>query len=122
MLPQAIPISKKLLNNNMENFNPNITAEELKQRMDAHEKLNLIDVREPWEFDEFNIGATLIPLATLPMHIDELQEMKNDEIIVHCAKGGRSANAQMILQQFGFTKVRNLVGGMENWKTLFGSK
>ena len=99
--------------------NPNITVEELKQRIDAGENLNIIDVREPWEYDEFNIGAQLIPLTTIPMHIEELRDHQNDEIIIHCAKGGRSGNAQMMLQQMGFTNVRNLVGGMEQWKATF---
>ena len=91
----------------------NIQVDELKQRLDKGEKLNLIDVREPWEYEEKNIGARLIPLNTLPQHVEELAPMKDEEVIIHCKSGRRSANAQKFLQQQGFTKVRNLEGGIE---------
>lgn len=91
----------------------NIQVDELKQRLDKGEKLNLIDVREPWEYEEKNIGARLIPLNTLPEKVGELESLKNEEVILHCKSGRRSANAQKFLQQKGFTKVRNLEGGIE---------
>lgn len=91
----------------------NIQVDELKQRLDKGEKLNLIDVREPWEYEEKNIGARLIPLNTLPEQVGELEPLKNEEVILHCKSGRRSANAQKFLQQKGFTKVRNLEGGIE---------
>ncbi|MEI6880559.1 MAG: rhodanese-like domain-containing protein [Bacteroidota bacterium] len=93
-----------------------ITIEELKQRMDAGEKLNVFDVRELHEYEEYNIGATLIPLGTLPSKLDELAEFKNQEIILHCRSGARSGNAKMFLLDSGFTNVRNLLGGMLAWK------
>jgi rhodanese-related sulfurtransferase len=93
-----------------------ITIEELKQRMDAGEKLNVFDVRELHEYEEYNIGATLIPLGTLPGKLDELAELKNQEIILHCRSGARSGNAKMFLLDSGFTNVRNLLGGMLAWK------
>jgi len=93
-----------------------ITIEELKQRMDAGEKLNVFDVRELHEYEEYNIGATLIPLGTLPSKLDELAELKNQEIILHCRSGARSGNAKMFLLDSGFTNVRNLLGGMLAWK------
>jgi len=93
-----------------------ITIEELKQRMDAGEKLNVFDVRELHEYEEYNIGATLIPLGTLPGKLDELAEFKNQEIILHCRSGARSGNAKMFLLDSGFTNVRNLLGGMLAWK------
>ncbi|NDC31688.1 MAG: rhodanese-like domain-containing protein [Bacteroidetes bacterium] len=80
-----------------------ITIEELKQRMDAGEKLNVFDVRELHEYEEYNIGATLIPLGTLPSKLDELAELKNQEIILHCRSGARSGNAKMFLLDSGFT-------------------
>ena len=91
----------------------NIQVNELKQRLDKGEKLNLIDVREPWEYEEKNIGARLIPLNTLPDQVEDLAPLKNEEVILHCKSGRRSANAQKFLQQQGFTKVRNLEGGIE---------
>ncbi len=98
-----------------------ISVQELKQRMDNGEKLNIIDVREPYEFEEFNIGARLIPLGTLLTAIDDLEELKSEEIIIHCRSGARSANAQAYLQSVGFTNVRNLIGGMMEWQANFGA-
>ncbi|MDP1727504.1 MAG: rhodanese-like domain-containing protein [Bacteroidota bacterium] len=93
-----------------------ISVAELKTRMENGEKLTIIDVREPYEFDEFNIGAMLIPLGELPGKLPELEHLKNEEIIVHCRSGSRSANAKMYMQSEGFTKVRNLLGGMIAWQ------
>ena len=96
-----------------------ITTDELKQRMDAGEKLNLFDVREIHEFDEFNIGATLIPLGELPYRLSELSNLKNEEIIIHCRSGARSNNAKMFLLDNGFINVRNVLGGMLDWRSKF---
>jgi rhodanese-related sulfurtransferase len=96
-----------------------ITTDELKQRMDASEKLNIFDVREPHEYEEFNIGATLIPLGELPNRITELENLKDREIIVHCRSGARSNNAKMFLEDAGFTNVRNLLGGMLDWRSKY---
>ncbi|MFA9213302.1 MAG: rhodanese-like domain-containing protein [Candidatus Methylacidiphilales bacterium] len=96
-----------------------ITTDELKQRMDAGEKLNLFDVREPHEYEEYNIGATLIPLGELPGRIGELTNLKEEEVIVHCRSGARSANAKMFLLDNGFTNVRNVLGGMLDWQSKF---
>ncbi|MBU3662685.1 MAG: rhodanese-like domain-containing protein [Bacteroidetes bacterium] len=93
-----------------------INVSELHERMQKGEKLNLIDVREPHEFEEFNIGATLIPLGTLPGKLEELAELKNEEIIVHCRSGARSNNAKLFLMSEGFSNVRNLLGGMIAWQ------
>jgi len=93
-----------------------ITVKELKERMDAQEKLNIIDVREEHEFDEFNIGATLIPLGELPDRLDEIEQFKDEEIIIHCRSGARSGRAKDFLEMQGFTKVRNLLGGMIEWQ------
>ncbi|MBC7383208.1 MAG: rhodanese-like domain-containing protein [Bacteroidia bacterium] len=93
-----------------------ITVQELKERLDKGEKLNLIDVREHHEYEEYNIGATLIPLGDLPSGLSELGHLKNEEIVVHCRSGARSGNAKMYMESEGFTKVRNLIGGMLAWK------
>jgi rhodanese-related sulfurtransferase len=93
-----------------------ITIEELKERMDKGENLNLFDVREEYEFDEFNIGAQLIPLGELPDRLDEIKADKDAEIIVHCRSGARSGRAQAYLESEGYTNVRNLVGGMLAWQ------
>ena len=95
-----------------------ITVEELKERKDKGEALNLIDVREQWEFDEANIGAKLIPLQTLPHRLAELEQYKDAELIVHCRSGKRSDNAKKFLEQNGFKNVRNVLGGIEAYLAL----
>lgn len=90
-----------------------ITAQELKERLDKGEKPYLIDVREEWEFEEKNLNGQLIPLGTLPHRLEEIKAGKDEEIIIHCRSGKRSANAQKFLQQQGYTNVRNLEGGIE---------
>jgi rhodanese-related sulfurtransferase len=98
-----------------------ITAEELKFRLDSGEKLSLIDVREPHENAEFNIGGTLVPLGKIQtMQIEEIDELKNEEVIVYCRSGNRSGQAALMLETFGFTDVKNLTGGMLAWKERFG--
>ena len=94
-----------------------ITAEEIKVRLDAGEKLNLVDVREPAEHTEFNIGGTLVPLGKIQtMQTEDIDELKNEEVICYCRSGQRSMQATLMLQTFGFTNVKNLVGGMLGWQ------
>lgn len=98
----------------------NITVEELKSRMDAGEKIHLFDCREPHEYAEFNIGATLVPLGKIQtMQIDELDGLQEEEVIIHCRSGARSGQACLILDAMGFKNTRNLVGGMVEWQTKF---
>jgi rhodanese-related sulfurtransferase len=94
-----------------------ITIEELKERMDKGENLNLIDVREEYEFDEFNIGATLIPLGELPDRLEEIEAWKDQEILIHCRSGARSGRAKEYLSSEGYTNVRNVLGGMLAWQS-----
>lgn len=96
-----------------------ISVVELKRRMDASEKLNILDVRESFEFDDFNINGQLIPLGELPGRLEEIVHLKDEEIIIHCRSGKRSATAQQFLVQNGFTNVRNLIGGMMDWQAEF---
>ncbi len=98
----------------------NITVEELKSRMDAGEQLNVIDVREPDEYALFNIGAKLMPLGQImSMQVEDLEPLKNEELILHCRSGKRSLTAGMMLETLGFTNVKNLVGGMVDWQEKF---
>ena len=98
-----------------------IQAEELKERMLASEQLNLIDVRQPEEHKEFNIGGQLIPLGeVLAMQIDAIEDLKDKEIICYCRSGQRSMQACMMLETMGFINVKNLAGGMLGWETKFG--
>jgi rhodanese-related sulfurtransferase len=98
-----------------------INVTELKQRLEAGEKFIFIDVREPHEYDEFNLGAELIPLGTLPEQIANFENHKQDEIIIHCRSGKRSGMAQMLFQQAGFSNVRNVEGGVLDWLDKFGA-
>ena len=100
----------------------NITVEELKKRMDQGENLNLVDVREPYENAEFNIGGILHPLGNIQsMMVDELEPLMDEELILYCRSGNRSGQACMILDTLGFKNTKNLVGGMLAWQDKFGS-
>ena len=92
---------------------PEISVEELKRRLDAGEKLFILDVREPHEYQICNLGGYLIPLNDLPRRMNELDS--STEIVAHCKMGGRSAKAVAFLQQSGFSKVHNLAGGITAW-------
>jgi rhodanese-related sulfurtransferase len=97
-----------------------ITVEEVKARLDAGEKLNIIDVREPHENAEFNIGGLLLPLGKVQsMQIEELEDLKEEEIILYCRSGNRSGQACQILDLAGFKNTKNLIGGMLNWREAF---
>ena len=98
-----------------------ITAEEVKSRLKAGEKLNLVDVREPNENADFNIGGRLVPLGKIQrMQADELDDLKGSEVICYCRSGNRSGQACLILETMGFENVKNLTGGMLKWTELFG--
>jgi adenylyltransferase/sulfurtransferase len=94
---------------------PQITVQELKRRLDAHEDVFVLDVREPHEVQIVNIGAPLIPLGQLANRVGELTPQKGREIVVHCKSGGRSQKAALILKSAGFTHVENLAGGILAW-------
>ncbi len=98
----------------------NITPEEVKERLNKGEKLNLIDVREPYENAEFNIGGKLLPLGKVQsMQTEDIDDLKDEEVILYCRSGNRSGIAAMILDQMGFTNTKNLTGGMLAWQQKF---
>jgi rhodanese-related sulfurtransferase len=100
----------------------NITAEEIKERLEKGEQLNLIDVREPYENAEFNIGGTLYPLGKIQtMMVDDLEDFKEDEVILYCRSGNRSGQACMILDMLGFKNTKNPYGGMLYWEEKYGN-
>ncbi|HEV2962189.1 MAG TPA: molybdopterin-synthase adenylyltransferase MoeB [Candidatus Angelobacter sp.] len=90
-----------------------ISVEELKRRLDAKEDVFILDVREPHEYQICNLNGHLIPLNDLPKRVNELDPDK--EMVVHCKMGGRSAMAVEFLHKSGFTKVKNLTGGIAAW-------
>ena len=89
-----------------------IDAREITERMQQHQPLYLLDVREAIEFHTYNIGGISIPLSALANSLPLLNISKADEIIVVCKVGLRSKTAQSILLQNGYTNVRNLTGGI----------
>ncbi|MFZ1751295.1 MAG: rhodanese-like domain-containing protein [Saprospiraceae bacterium] len=97
-----------------------ITVEELRQKREAGEDFIFLDVREAHEYQEFNLGARLIPLGILPAVISELMDQKDKEIVVHCRSGARSGSAKITMTQMGFSKVRNLLGGVLEWQRVYG--
>ena len=93
---------------------PRMSAHELKQKMDAREPFELIDVREGFEYEIARIdGARLIPLGEIAERADELP--RDRPIVVHCHSGRRSAEAVRLLQQRGFGNIYNLEGGIDAW-------
>lgn len=89
-----------------------ISAQELKDRMDSGEKLNIIDVREPSEYAEYNLGGKLVPLGKIAsMQLEDLEDLKDEELIIHCKAGSRSMQACLILETAGFTNLVNVTGG-----------
>jgi rhodanese-related sulfurtransferase len=94
-----------------------ITTDELKKRMDAGEQPNLLDVREDYERADFNIGGRHVPIGKLQsMQLDDIEDWKDDEIIIYCRSGNRSGIAANMLEQLGYKNVKNLVGGMLDWQ------
>jgi molybdopterin/thiamine biosynthesis adenylyltransferase/rhodanese-related sulfurtransferase len=92
---------------------PEITVRELKQKMDAGEDINVLDVREPHEYEVANIGVKLVPLGELPRRLAEFDQ--NENFAIHCKTGGRSAKAVKLLQDAGFENVYNVKGGITAW-------
>ena len=93
-----------------------LSASQLKDWLADTERTRpvLLDVREPNEHALAHIPqARLLPLATLPEHLDTLP--RDREILIHCKAGGRSAKAVQLLLDNGFTRVKNVSGGMDAW-------
>ena len=92
-----------------------ISATELKRKLDAGEDIQLIDVRQPeeWAFAKIE-GAKLIPLGEIMNRRDEIDESR--ETVIHCKAGMRSARAVQLLQQVGYKgNIKNLKGGITAW-------
>ena len=99
----------------------NITVDELKNRLNAGQKMNLLDVREPDENAAFNIGGMLMPLGKIQsMQVEELEDLKEEEIVCYCRSGNRSGQACLILDMLGFKNTKNLSGGMIAWQEKYG--
>ncbi|MGH3088498.1 MAG: rhodanese-like domain-containing protein [Rubrobacteraceae bacterium] len=89
-----------------------ITPGELKRRLEAGDAPNLLDVREPWEFEIARIeGSKLVPMGEISERLSELDP--ESETVVICHHGSRSAHAASALSRIGFEKVLNLEGGLD---------
>src|SRR5688572_12653227 len=95
-----------------------ISPTELVEKLRSAQPPRLLDVREPAEHQLAALPhSTLIPLGQLKYRLDEIEDWKDEEIIVYCHHGIRSLNAIGQLKDFGFVKLRNLTGGIDRWST-----
>ncbi len=95
---------------------PEMTVQDLKALRDAGENPFVLDVREPGEYEAANIEGALIPLGELPDRLGEIEDHRDDDVlVVHCRSGARSARAVEFLQSQGFTNAVNLAGGIHAW-------
>jgi rhodanese-related sulfurtransferase len=99
-----------------------MSVEELKLKLDAGEKLTLLDVREDDERLEFNIGGIHHKLGLVQsMQLEPLEDLDKEELlVVYCRSGKRSMVAGYVLEMVGFSNVANLSGGMLDWQAKFG--
>ena len=96
----------------------NISAAGLQQLINDHADFQLIDTREPYEHEAFNIGGTLFPLAEITRHLNEIEKEK--PVVIYCRAGVRSQIAiQRLQEKYPFKNLYNLVGGTEAWKKTF---
>ncbi|MEO0000638.1 MAG: hypothetical protein RL766_684 [Bacteroidota bacterium] len=97
-----------------------MNVKEVQSRIEAGDNLNLLDVREPMEHDDFNIGGILLPLGDIRVgDTATIDHLKDQEIIIYCRSGNRSGQACMVLESLGFTNVINVSGGMLAWQDTF---
>ena len=97
-----------------------IDVEALNENIKAGETLNLVDVREPAEHSEFNIGGILLPLGEIRVaDIETIEHLKDQEVFLYCRSGNRSGQAAMVLESLGFSNVVNVTGGMLSWRDHF---
>ncbi len=99
-------------------MNFQISPVELAEQIRLGKRPHLLDVREVDENKYVALpDSTLIPLGELASRVDEIEQWKDEEIVVYCHHGIRSLNAIGQLKHFGFTKLRNLAGGIDRWST-----
>lgn len=97
-----------------------IDVQALNEKIKAGETLNLVDVREPAEHNEFNIGGILLPLGDIRVgDTESIDHLKEQEVFLYCRSGNRSGQAAMVLESLGFTNVINVTGGMLSWRDNF---
>ena len=97
-----------------------ISVVDLKAKLDAGEKINLVDVREPHEHAVFNIGGILLPVGKVQgLETDDIDHLKDETVYVYCRSGNRSGQACLMLEPYGFKDIINVSGGMLAWQEQF---
>jgi rhodanese-related sulfurtransferase len=98
-----------------------ISASDMKHRIDRREGLLLVDVRGPWEFEICRVeGAKLIPMDTIPANLQTLDI--DDEVICYCHHGVRSLDVAVWLRDQGVARAKSLAGGIDRWSLEIDSK
>lgn len=95
-----------------------ITVQQFKEKIESENDVFLLDVRQPFEKFQSSIeyeNSLLIPVGELEDRIDEIESQKDQEIVCMCRSGSRSANACKLLEKKGFSNVKNLKGGINEW-------
>lgn len=93
-----------------------LTPTQLKEWIAADKDFVLIDIREPWERELYNIGGEHIPMGDIPAHLGDIP--KDKDVVLYCEKGIRSTITIQRLEGYGYTNLINLSGGMKAWKEL----
>jgi rhodanese-related sulfurtransferase len=92
-----------------------MSAEEFKERLS---ELTILDIRTPYEFEDWDLGGIQIPLDELLLNLALIETLKNQEIVIICHSGLQSEIARKILEKRGFTNLKNLEGGLEAFLAL----
>jgi rhodanese-related sulfurtransferase len=92
-----------------------ITPTEFKDRLS---ELKILDIRTPYEIEDLDMGGIQIPLDELLLNLEQIEHLKNQEVIIICYTGLQSKIAQKILEKRGFKNLRNLEGGLEAYLEL----
>lgn len=93
-----------------------VTVQQLKDWQESNKPHLLVDVREGFEREAFNIGGSHIPMSEVMRRVDELSVDDDLPVVVYCEKGIRSCIVIQRLEQLGFRNLHNLSGGMSAWK------
>ncbi len=100
------------------NKNFDISVSTLKELIEKDEPFNLIDVRNPDEFSDDNLGGILIPLGDIMDCLEDFEPMRGEDIYIHCRSGARSSRAKEILISHGYEKVHNVIGGIMAYRDM----
>ena len=93
-----------------------ISREDLKKLMESNKPIRLLDIREDWERDEFNIGGDHISMYDIPKKLEYFNDLGDEDVILYCRSGNRSSMMQKWLKYEGIQNTINLIGGIKNWE------